>query len=113
MTATGEIIDSKPHIHAVMAIQEDWAVAGHLTQAHFGTPFAHAYVIPSEQHIAPRANEGVVLKSFAGDDPAGRGRIIDQRVAPEHEHLGTHAVTTWPDTTPMQPGPSTGCRSLR
>jgi hypothetical protein len=102
MTATGEIIDSKPHIHAVMAIQGDRAVAGHLIQGHFGTSFAHAYVIPSEQHIALRGNEGVVLKYFAGDGPAGRGRMIDQRVAPEHEHLGTHAVTTWPDTTPMQ-----------
>ena len=82
MTATGEIIDGKPHIHAVMAIQGDRAVAGHLIQAHFGTSFAHAYVIPFEQHIALRANEGVVLKYFAGDGPAGRGRIIDQRVAP-------------------------------
>jgi hypothetical protein len=82
MTATGEIIDGKPHIHAVMAIQGDRAVAGHLIQAHFGTSFAHAYVIPSEQHIALRANEGVVLEYFAGDGPAGRGRIIDQRVAP-------------------------------
>jgi hypothetical protein len=94
MTATGEIIDGKPHIHAVMAIQGDQAVAGHLIQAHFGTSFAHAYVIPSEQHIALRANKGVVLKYFAGDGPAGRGRIIDQRVAPEREHLRTHAVTT-------------------
>ncbi len=82
MTAIGEIIDGKPHIHAVMAIQGDRAVAGHLIQAHFGTSFAHAYVIPSEQHIALRANEGVVLEYFAGNGPAGRGRIIDQRVAP-------------------------------
>jgi hypothetical protein len=73
-----------------------------MTQAHFGTSFAHAYVIPSEQHIALHANEGVVLKYFAGDGPAGRGRIIDHRVAPEHEHLGTHAGTTLPDTIPMQ-----------
>jgi uncharacterized protein len=82
MTATGEIIDGKPHIHAVMAVQGDRAVAGHLIQAHFGTSFAHAYVIPSEQHVALRADEGVVLEYFAGDGPAGRGRIIDQRVAP-------------------------------
>ncbi len=34
MTATGEIIDGKPHIHAVMAIQGDRAVAGHLHKAH-------------------------------------------------------------------------------
>lgn len=64
-----------------MAIQGDRAVAGHLIQAHFGTSFAHVYVIPSEQHIAPRANEGVVLEYFAGDGPPGRGRLIDQRVA--------------------------------
>jgi uncharacterized protein len=82
MTATGEIINGKPHIHAVMAIQGDRAVAGHLIQAHFGTSFAHAYVIPSEQHIALRANEGVVLEYFAGDGPVGRGRIIEQRVVP-------------------------------
>jgi|HubBroStandDraft_6_1064221.scaffolds.fasta_scaffold165591_2 hypothetical protein len=67
--ATGETIDGKPHIHAVMAIQGDRAVAGHMIQADFGTSFAHAYVIPSEQHIAPRTNEGVVLKYFAGDGP--------------------------------------------
>jgi predicted DNA-binding protein with PD1-like motif len=59
MTATGEIIDGKPHIHAVLAIQGDRVVAGHLIQAHFGTSFAHAYLIPSS------SNEGVVLKYFA------------------------------------------------
>jgi hypothetical protein len=52
-----------------------------------------------------------VLKYLAGDGPAGRGRVIDQRVAPEHEHVGTHAVTTWPDTTPMQFRTIDGCRS--
>jgi predicted DNA-binding protein with PD1-like motif len=61
MTATGVIIDGKPHIHAVMAIQGDRAVAGHLHQAHIGTWFSHAYVIPSTHHIALRANERVVL----------------------------------------------------
>jgi predicted DNA-binding protein with PD1-like motif len=61
MTATGEIIDGKPHIHAVMAIQGDRAVAGHLHQAQIGTWFAHAYVIPSTHHIALYANERVVL----------------------------------------------------
>jgi predicted DNA-binding protein with PD1-like motif len=61
MTATGEIIDGKPHIHAVMAIQGDRAVAGHLHQAQIGTWFAHAYVMPSPHHIALHANERIVL----------------------------------------------------
>ena len=30
MTATGEIVDGKPHVHAVMAIQGDRAIGGHL-----------------------------------------------------------------------------------
>jgi predicted DNA-binding protein with PD1-like motif len=62
ITATGEIIDGKPHIHAVMAIQGDRAVAGHLHRAQIGTWFAHAYVIPSTHHIALRANERIVLE---------------------------------------------------
>jgi predicted DNA-binding protein with PD1-like motif len=62
ITATGEIIDGKPHIHAVMAIQGDRAVAGHLHKAQIGTWFAHAYVIPSTHHIALRANERIVLE---------------------------------------------------
>jgi predicted DNA-binding protein with PD1-like motif len=61
MTATGEIIDGKPHIHAVMAVQGDRAVAGHLHEARIGTWFAHAYVIPSTHHIALHANERIVL----------------------------------------------------
>ncbi len=61
MTATGEIIDGKPHIHAVMAIQGDGAVAGHLHKAQIGAWFAHAYVIPSTHHITLRANERIVL----------------------------------------------------
>jgi hypothetical protein len=34
MTATGEIIDGKPHIHAVLAIQGDRVVAGHPCRDH-------------------------------------------------------------------------------
>ena len=45
MTATGEIIDGKPHIHAVMAVEGDRAVSGHLHSAHIGTWFARAYVL--------------------------------------------------------------------
>ena len=46
MTATGEIVDGKPHIHAVMAIEGDRGVAGHLHRAQIGTWFARAYVTP-------------------------------------------------------------------
>ena len=45
MTATGEIVEGKPHIHAVMAIEGDRAIAGHLHTAQIGTWFARAYVI--------------------------------------------------------------------
>ena len=46
MTATGEIVDGKPHIHAVMAVEGDRGIAGHLHQAQIGTWFARAYVTP-------------------------------------------------------------------
>jgi predicted DNA-binding protein with PD1-like motif len=88
MTATGEIIDGKPHIHAVMAVQGDRAVAGHLHKAHIGTFFARAYVVPIDQHIALRANEQIVVEQIPDDGPPGRGRITDTRVtlfAPSQE----------------------------
>ena len=44
MTATGEIVDSEPHIHAVMAVEGDRGIAGHLHRAQIGTWFARAYV---------------------------------------------------------------------
>ena len=44
MTATGEIVDGKPHIHAVMAVEGDRAIAGHVHRAQIGTWFARAYV---------------------------------------------------------------------
>ncbi|MGH3800273.1 MAG: PCC domain-containing protein [Pseudonocardiaceae bacterium] len=47
MTGTGEITNGTVHIHAVMAIEGDQAVAGHLHRAEIGTFFARAYVIPS------------------------------------------------------------------
>jgi uncharacterized protein len=80
MTATGEIIDGKPHIHAVMAVQGDRAIAGHLHKAHIGTFFARAFVIPTEQPIALRASEQVVVDAIPDDGPPGRGRINDTRV---------------------------------
>ena len=46
MTGTGEITDGSVHIHAVMAIEGDQAVAGHLHRATIGTFFARAYVMP-------------------------------------------------------------------
>ena len=42
MTATGEIVDGKPPIHAVMAVQGDRTIGGHLHKAHLGTSFARA-----------------------------------------------------------------------
>jgi len=46
MTATGEIVDGRPHIHAVMAVEGDRAIAGHLHRAQVGTWFVRAYLIP-------------------------------------------------------------------
>jgi uncharacterized protein len=46
MTATGEIVDGRPHIHAVMAVEGDRAIAGHLHRAQVGTWFARAYLLP-------------------------------------------------------------------
>jgi predicted DNA-binding protein with PD1-like motif len=45
MTGTGEITNGTVHIHAVMAIEGDQAVAGHLHRAEIGTFFARAYII--------------------------------------------------------------------
>jgi uncharacterized protein len=82
MTATGEIVDGKPHIHAVMAVQGDRAISGHLHQAHISTSFARAYVIASEHQVAVPAHEQVVFAQFPDKGaPAGRGRINDTRVA--------------------------------
>jgi hypothetical protein len=82
MTGTGEIIDGKPHIHGVLAVQGDRAIAGHVHKAQIGTFFARAYVIPTEQPIALAAGEQVVVEEFPDDGPAGRGRINDTRVTP-------------------------------
>ncbi|WP_436771061.1 PCC domain-containing protein [Yinghuangia sp. YIM S09857] len=46
MTGTGEIVDGVPHLHVVMAVEGDRAVAGHLHRARIGTWFARAYVQP-------------------------------------------------------------------
>lgn len=47
ITGNGEIVGGTPHIHGVMAVQGDRAVAGHLRSAHVGTWFARAYVLPA------------------------------------------------------------------
>lgn len=46
MTGTGEITGGTVHIHAVMAIEGDQAVAGHLHRADIGTFFVRAYITP-------------------------------------------------------------------
>ena len=85
MTATGEIVGGKPHIHAVMAVQGDRTIGGHLHTAHLGTSFARAYVIPSEHHVAVPAHERIVFEQFPDEAaPVGRGRLNDTRVGAPH-----------------------------
>lgn len=45
LSGTGEITDGVVHVHAVLAVEGDRAIAGHLHQADVGTWFARAYVI--------------------------------------------------------------------
>jgi uncharacterized protein len=45
MTGTGEIVDGTVHVHAVMAVEGDRSIGGHLHAATVGTFFARAYVI--------------------------------------------------------------------
>ncbi|GAB3452586.1 PCC domain-containing protein [Actinophytocola sediminis] len=45
MSATGEVVDGKPHVHAVMAVEGDRAISGHLHAAQIGTWFARVYVV--------------------------------------------------------------------
>ncbi|MGH3546751.1 MAG: PCC domain-containing protein, partial [Pseudonocardiaceae bacterium] len=47
LTGSGEIINGTVHIHAVMAVEGDQAVAGHLHRAEIGTFFGRAYIISS------------------------------------------------------------------
>ena len=48
MTASGEIVDGKPHIHAVMAVEGDRAISGHLHRAQIGTWFARVHLLTAE-----------------------------------------------------------------
>jgi uncharacterized protein len=50
MTATGEIVNGHPHVHAVMAVEGDRAISGHLHKAQISTWFARAYVLPVPGH---------------------------------------------------------------
>jgi uncharacterized protein len=45
MSGTGEIVDGVVHIHAVMAVEGDRAISGHLHQATIGAWFARAYLV--------------------------------------------------------------------
>jgi len=45
MTATGEIVNGRPHVHAVMAVEGDRAISGHLHKAQVGTWFVRAYLL--------------------------------------------------------------------
>jgi predicted DNA-binding protein with PD1-like motif len=47
MTGSGEVVNGTVHIHAVMAVEGDRAIAGHLHRAGVGTWFARAYVAPT------------------------------------------------------------------
>lgn len=44
MSGNGEVVDGAVHIHAVMAVDGDRAVSGHLHRAHIGHWFARAYL---------------------------------------------------------------------
>lgn len=46
MTGTGEIVNGNPHIHAVMAVEGDKGISGHLHAAHVGAWFANVYILP-------------------------------------------------------------------
>ncbi len=81
MTATGEIVDGKPHIHAVMPVQGDRTIGGHLRKAQIDTSFARASVIRSEHHVVVPDNEQIVFAD-APDASPDRRRINDTRVTP-------------------------------
>src|SRR5947209_15408009 len=47
MTGSGELVGGKPHIHVVMAVQGNKALAGHLHRAEIRTHSARAYLLPA------------------------------------------------------------------
>lgn len=46
MTGSGEIRNGSAHVHVVMGVEGDRAIAGHLHEAVIGTHFARVCVIP-------------------------------------------------------------------
>jgi len=46
MTGTGEIVGGKPHLHVVMAVQGNKALAGHLRRAEIRTHSVRVYLLP-------------------------------------------------------------------
>ncbi|CAM5624816.1 hypothetical protein SALBM311S_02308 [Streptomyces alboniger] len=46
MTGSGEIRNGYSHVHVVLGVEGDRAIAGHLNEAVIGTHFARVYVIP-------------------------------------------------------------------
>ena len=47
VTGTGEIIGGQPHLHVVMAVQGNKALAGHLQRAEVRTHSVRAYLLPA------------------------------------------------------------------
>jgi predicted DNA-binding protein with PD1-like motif len=47
MTGTGEIVGGKPHLHVVMAVQGNKALAGHLRRAEIRTHSVRIYLLPA------------------------------------------------------------------
>lgn len=47
MTGTGEIAGGKPHIHVVMAVHSNKALAGHLIRAEIRTRSVRVYLLPA------------------------------------------------------------------
>ena len=49
----GRDVDGRPHIDAVMAVEGDRAISGHLYKAKIGTWFARAYLLADAwRHVA-------------------------------------------------------------
>lgn len=48
LSGTGEIVDGVLHLHPVLGVEGDAALAGHLHWAHVETHFVRAYVLPLE-----------------------------------------------------------------
>ncbi|MGH3186594.1 MAG: PCC domain-containing protein [Streptosporangiaceae bacterium] len=72
MTATGEILDGRPHVHAVMAVEGDRAISGHLHKAQVGTWFARAYLLADTYGVGGTEREGT---SMSEPEPTGAEAI--------------------------------------